>query len=113
MVRSLTRKGPIDLCWENVIVTINGHPDIRSILVLNFHTVRIALIPAFENFAFGEFTDVGIDHVTYPKSEILCFAFHQPGLQGSMVEIPANEDESALPFLIVFPQPDLLVEVSS
>ena len=61
----------------NVVVVVDGHPNVGFLLVLDLDTVWVAFVPTLQDSTLGEFTDVGVDGVANLESEVFRLASHE------------------------------------
>ena len=100
--------------YANEIIVINGYPNIGSLIILDFDSIRVSFIPALQNFTFGKAaSDIRIDEISDIEAKVLSFAFHQSSLQGFMVQIPTDENESALSLFTLFPKSNLITKIAT
>ena len=98
----------------NEIIVINWYPNIGFLIILDFDSIRVSFIPTLQNFTFGKATsDVRIDGIPDIEAKVLSFAFHQSSLQGFMVQIPTDENESALSLFTLFPKSNLITKIAT
>ena len=98
--------------FSNVIIVVDGNPNVGTLGVLNFNTVRIALVPALQYTSLGEFTNVGVNRVSNLESKVFGNACFEAFLESLMVEVATDEHEAAFTHFVFFPKTNVFLEIT-
>ena len=99
--------------FSNVIIVVDWNPNVGLLGVLNFNTVRVALVPALEYTYLGELTNVGVNRVTNLESKVFSNACLEAFLESLMIEVAPDKHETAFTHFVFFPKTNVFLEITT